>query len=87
MHLRGGRTAYPFAIEAALREAFPGCRTAAIEWRNHTVLAVERGAPDGMAEHARVLGCERIVELPAVPMDRRHQAKVDYPELRRMLER
>jgi hypothetical protein len=36
---------------------------------------------------ARDLGMDDLVCLDALPLDRRHNAKIDYPALRGMLER
>ncbi len=77
----------PFSVEVAAR-SWPGVSQAALigdEGRARLVLA-------GRAENAR-LWRERLenfpgMELaivPAIPLDRRHQAKVDYVRLRRLL--
>lgn len=82
---------YPFAIECALREKFPGIRTAAIEWHGRRLLVVAKQLDseeiDAIQEAARGLGILEVVCLDALPMDRRHNAKIDYPALRGILER
>jgi len=82
---------YPFAIECALRGIFPGIRMAALEWDGRRTLVV--GGKCGTGEAAAIrecsdkLGIEGIVHLDSIPLDRRHHAKVDYPALRKTLER
>ena len=80
---------YPIAIEAAMRATFPGLRSAAIDWHGRRVLVVEAGAihmPRAeLAARAAALGMAEVLEVEAIPMDRRHNAKIDYPALRRVL--
>jgi acyl-CoA synthetase (AMP-forming)/AMP-acid ligase II len=80
---------YPFAVECALREIFPGIRMAALEWDGKRTLVVGRNCDETLAELIRAgaapLGMEQVVFRQAIPLDRRHQAKVDYPELRKRL--
>jgi acyl-CoA synthetase (AMP-forming)/AMP-acid ligase II len=80
---------YPFAIECALREKFPDVRTAAIEWLGRRALVVGRmcDAPEAEAIRAAAagLGIAEVHCIPALPLDRRHNAKIDYPALRQML--
>lgn len=81
---------YPFAIECALRELFPGIRMAAMEWENRRTLVVgktcdpEEAAAIGAS--AAAFGIQHIIHLAALPLDRRHNAKIDYPALRQLLE-
>lgn len=77
---------YPLQIEAALRRRFPGAKTAALEVGGEVVLAVEGELPEGMEKAARELGCGRARRVETLPMDRRHQSKIDYPRLRKLLE-
>ena len=80
---------YPFAIECALREMFPGVRMAALEWDGQRTLVVGRlcdaDEADSINNSACKLGIERIIYLEFIPLDRRHQAKIDYPALRVLL--
>lgn len=82
---------YPFAIECALREKFPGVRTAAIEWRGKRLLVVgTRLSPEddeSIRAAARELGIVDLVCVDVLPLDRRHNAKIDYPALRELLGR
>ncbi|MEO5915532.1 MAG: AMP-binding protein [Luteolibacter sp.] len=80
---------YPFAIECALREIFPESRMAAMEWQNQRALIVGRtcGATEAASieKHAKDFGITRVIFLGALPLDRRHNAKIDYPALREIL--
>ncbi len=82
---------YPFAIECALRADFPLIRMAALEWKGARALAVG-GEGEGVSfseieAAAKRCGIERVFFLKRIPLDRRHHAKIDYPELRRILEK
>lgn len=82
---RGGPI-YPFAIECALREIHPGIRTAAIHWGNRRTLVVgQKCDSEEIRKSAELLGMENLVFLDSLPLDRRHQAKIDYPKLREVL--
>jgi acyl-CoA synthetase (AMP-forming)/AMP-acid ligase II len=80
---------YPFAVECALREEFPLLRTAAVEWQGKRLLAVAgiAGEAASNALHAAAArwGMDEVACLPALPLDKRHQAKLDYPALRATL--
>lgn len=82
---------YPFAVECAA-SAHPAVARAAFAFhRNRRVLAIElrEGSLDPAADLRNSLGwarLERIVTIPQVPVDRRHNAKVDYPSLMRILD-
>lgn len=77
---------YPFAIETALRIDFPGIRTAAMEWHGKRLLVVEAGGDsETLRDRAVLMGIEEVVILSRIPLDRRHQAKVDYPMLRQRM--
>ncbi len=88
--LPGNALRYPFAIECALREIFPEIRMAALDWENQRSLVVGRKCAGEEAaairSHAEKLGIEKVIFLDAIPLDRRHNAKIDYPALRRILE-
>lgn len=77
---------YPFAIECALREIFPNIRMAAIDWEGQRTLAVGKrcGAEETEAinANAKDFGIARTIYLESLPLDRRHNAKIDYPALR-----
>ncbi len=82
---------YPFAVECALRELFPELRMAALESDGRRTLVVGKECDEPRATEIRTsavsLGMEQVVFLAAIPLDRRHQAKVDYPALRKLLQR
>ena len=77
---------YPFAIECAMRERFPGIRMAAIDWKGARTLVIEGAEIDGMRESAAAVGVKDLRYIPKIPLDRRHNAKIDYPALRAVLE-
>lgn len=82
---------FPFAVETAAR-CMRGVRNAAlVNVGGSAVLAVE---PDKtVAAHfaqdwsRRWAGDLRVVVVPGIPMDRRHNSKVDYGRLRALLQR
>jgi len=80
-----GRVTYPLSIEAAVRARIPGLRCAALSTGGDLVLVVEADAAGGVETVAREIGCDRVVRIPRLPMDRRHEAKIDYPALRRLM--
>lgn len=80
---------FPFAIECAMRAHFPDVRMAALDWRGERMLACEQTI-DGVNETrirniAAEMGMTRVVFLKTLPLDRRHNAKIDYPALRMIL--
>ena len=79
---------YPFAIECALREQFPGIRTAALDSEGTRTLVIETGAHDEEIENTpQALGINSVISILKIPLDRRHNAKIDYPALRSILEK
>jgi acyl-CoA synthetase (AMP-forming)/AMP-acid ligase II len=77
---------YPFAIECALRESFPGIRTAALDFNGTRTLVIGADIPSGEIDRAaQLLGIASVVRIPKIPLDRRHNAKIDYPALRGIL--
>ncbi len=85
-----GAPDYPFAIECALRTRHPAFRTAAIGWRGKRTLVIG-GEPEAaelaeMQARASALGIEDLRIVRELPLDRRHNAKIDYPALRALLE-
>jgi olefin beta-lactone synthetase len=87
----GGRRLYPLSVECAANEV-PGVRRAAfLEFRSRLLLVLE-GTPDpeavrrltDMLEWARI---DEVVMAKRIPLDRRHNAKIDYPALRARLAR
>lgn len=84
--IHGGRL-YPLAVEAAMKSRFPGLRMAAVEFNGQALLIVEGTMPDGLEDAAADLGIEGVTTIDRLPMDRRHQSKIDYPALRGELEK
>jgi len=82
---------HPLGVEAAL-DGTPGLvRSALVPGEaGLAVLAVQSdGTLDlaAVAVHARELGVETVRPVPEIPMDARHNSKVDYPRLREVLAR
>ncbi len=82
---------YPFAVECAMRAVFPNLRMAAISWHKRRTLVVGKNCTPqetaAIRRKAGELGVDDIIHLEALPLDRRHNAKIDYPALRGMLTR
>jgi acyl-CoA synthetase (AMP-forming)/AMP-acid ligase II len=85
-------TVYPFQVEYALSD-IPGIRRAALtqhdglrtlvlEVRGRAISTASSEAAACIARH----GIERIVTVRRIPLDKRHNSKVDYPALARLLE-
>lgn len=87
-----GGTLYPFAVECAASDVEGVVRTAFAMHRGERVLAAEI---DGDAAAVRAslesrLAWANLAEVaivPQIPLDRRHNAKVEYPALARVLDR
>jgi acyl-CoA synthetase (AMP-forming)/AMP-acid ligase II len=85
-------TVYPFQVEYAVQAAAGVGRAALIELNGRRTLVVEGGGRALQARYAALARCiehfhiERIRSLSHIPMDRRHNAKIDYPALRRQLD-
>jgi acyl-CoA synthetase (AMP-forming)/AMP-acid ligase II len=84
-------TIYPFAVECVAM-TLPGVRRAAfVLHRDRRVLVLETAGPPPDGESLPVrLAWARVGEvriLDALPVDRRHNAKIDYPALARALDR
>jgi acyl-coenzyme A synthetase/AMP-(fatty) acid ligase len=80
---------FPFAVETAAL-SWPGVRGAALlpgEPRAQLAVAGARLDMADLSRRARSLGPLEVVRVGQVPLDRRHNSKVDYARLRRMLRR
>ncbi len=80
-------TLFPFAVEVAA-SSWPGVRQAAlVADPQRALLCVAGSGLDGadLARRARSMGDVELRVLRAIPMDRRHNSKVDYARLRRIL--
>lgn len=77
-------TLYPFAVECAAMENSSVQRAPVVAISGHRILAVECAVPDGLAELERSLDWARLDHIIAVdhlPVDKRHNAKIDYVTL------
>ena len=82
---------YPFGVECVAM-AFPAVRRAAMVALNgRRVLVVEAGRDERLAaELSAAVTWAQVDEvrfMATLPVDKRHNAKVDYPELGRLLKR
>jgi acyl-coenzyme A synthetase/AMP-(fatty) acid ligase len=83
---------YPFVVESAAH-TFPAIKHAAlIAQAGRRVLAIELYTPqdahwlETLYEALAWAALDEIRILPRMPVDKRHNAKIDYPALRRLLE-
>jgi acyl-CoA synthetase (AMP-forming)/AMP-acid ligase II len=72
---------YPLQVEAAARIALGPRPLAAAKIGDQAVLVVEGAAP------ATGFGADRVVSVAKIPLDRRHQSKIDYASLKAQLNR
>ncbi|MEM1043349.1 MAG: AMP-binding protein [Bacteroidota bacterium] len=83
-------TLYPLAVEAAAREVAGVRRSAlvAAEGRRTLVVEAQDGFDDERLREALAWAhLAAVLPVAAVPLDRRHNAKVDYPALQVLLNR
>ena len=86
-------TIYPFAAECAASQLRWIERSALVGRNGERLLAVQSGQPEPADAGQRVqkvlswAQLDRIVPVPRIPVDRRHNAKIDYPALKKELER
>ena len=92
--IRDGRgTIYPFAVECAASWLAWIERSALAGHRGERLLAVQLGqqapadAPQRIMQTLSWAQLDRVVRVPRIPVDRRHNAKVDYPALQKELRR
>ena len=78
---------YPFAVEVAAR-FWPGVQKCALMGeKGHPVLVVQ-GSPVHLSDwktSAGAFGISDIRHIERIPMDRRHQSKIDRPALLRLM--
>jgi acyl-CoA synthetase (AMP-forming)/AMP-acid ligase II len=81
---------YPFCVECAVRQV-PGVRHAAlISVSARRILAIEGDqgvSTEDVLRHLAWAQLDEVRRVRAIPMDERHNAKVDYVALRRMMAR
>jgi olefin beta-lactone synthetase len=84
----GGKL-YPFGVECAAMEDPGVARCALVAWEGRRVLVAEpaRGGLDAEALRRRLdwASLDRVHVTRELPVDRRHNAKTDYPALERLL--
>lgn len=73
---------HPFAIETMLSFSPAIRRSAVLAVNGRRVLVVET---ENATVPAAPEGIDEVRRLDRIPVDRRHRAKIDYPELRRVL--
>ena len=85
-------TLYPFAVEVVASH-YPGIHRAAIAlWRGQLILAIELSDPkvridlDILRKSLARYQIQRIKVCKKLPMDQRHNSKIDYPALLQLLE-
>lgn len=88
----GRGTRYPLTVDAALSDNAALARATLIQHGERVLLVVEpRGSPEDetlveIGRGSAWAGAEELVAIRRFPLDRRHNAKIDYPALRRMLD-
>jgi olefin beta-lactone synthetase len=86
-------TVYPFAVEAAASVHPAIRRSAMVVWRGQRLLLIEPAYPlyDGelavLKQSLAWAHLDAIRVMPHIPVDRRHNAKIDYPALLKRLAR
>src|SRR5215207_5453746 len=84
---------YPFAVECVAREVLGVRRSAMIGRNGRRLLVVERTRADAAIDSSSAFGAlawakiDEVVIVPKLPMDRRHNSKIDYGALNALLER
>ena len=77
---------WPFAVETVAMNHPAVRRAALVAEHGRRLLVIEAAAvPDGLRESLACAQLDEIRPLPRLPVDRRHNAKIDYPALRRLL--
>ena len=83
---------YPFAVETVVRCYTEVRRCAMVAYNGKRLLVVEmhKGANSIVEKIKKKLSwanINKVLVVPAVPVDKRHNAKIDYPELNKLLAR
>lgn len=89
LHRMGEPACYPLMIEGAVRCLLPGRRCAALRQDEDILLCLEGEDDARIVEQLRPVmerwSSLRLRFLPELPVDRRHNAKIDYPLLQELL--
>ncbi|HEY7850839.1 MAG TPA: AMP-binding protein, partial [Ktedonobacterales bacterium] len=86
-------TVYPFSVEAAASVHPAIHRSAMVAWRGQRLLLIEpayslyAGELDVLKQSLAWAHLDAIRVVPRIPVDRRHNGKIDYPALTKLLER
>lgn len=85
------KTIYPFAVEAALMNRTGIRRAALLNIKNHALITLEysgkykgsgiKGISPDTRDYLRDQGVYGLLELQRIPLDKRHNAKIDYAAL------
>lgn len=76
---------YPFAVEVAAMDFAEVERAALLEHADRRLLFLQAARePAQLREKLHWARLDEIRVIPRIPLDRRHQAKVDYPRLRKL---
>lgn len=84
---------YPLAVEAAAQQMPFVRRSALVAYGGKRLLAVESHEPvqraqlQTLREALRWAQIDTVIAVRRIPVDRRHNAKIDYPALRQLLDR
>ncbi|MCW8962576.1 MAG: AMP-binding protein [Gammaproteobacteria bacterium] len=81
---------YPFAVEVAAMQYAAIRRAAFIKIKNRKLLAVERNKGHEIQQSVLMQALEwaeidKVIFVTSMPVDKRHNAKIDYAELHRQL--
>jgi acyl-CoA synthetase (AMP-forming)/AMP-acid ligase II len=78
---------YPLTVECAVRR-LPGVhRSALLSHKGKRVLLIEGSAdPDNVRASLAWAHLARVIRVAKIPVDKRHNAKIDYPAARALLE-
>lgn len=83
---------YPFQVEYAVSAVRGISRAALISEQGKRVLVLETSAREFTSDCIKAARCvadkqiDKIITVRHIPVDRRHDAKVDYPALKRLLD-
>lgn len=86
-------TLYPFAVEAAASDVEEIRRSAFVMHRDRRTLVIELDRPaapfsrSGLLERFEWAHLDDVVVFDTIPVDKRHNGKVDYPALEALLRR